>query len=156
MAIVNQQIEYFRQFLNAAWPRVDNLMFNHDWHDDGDFIDEWLQVNWEFFVERELLGPNNYLSGYGFSNSLRVTNPHAKANYQISCKPKNNIILIDGKTKRIISKEINLLFKIFLSQYETTYGLYPPFDYACAKSTGNKELFYISIHDIDFYLEKIN
>lgn len=156
MTIVNQQVEYFRQFLNAAWPHVDNLMFNHDWDEDGNFIDKWLQVNWEFLVERELLGPNNYLDSYGFFKALRITNPHAKANYKIICKPKDNTILIDDKTKRTIPKEINLIFKIFLTQYETTYGLYPPFDYACLRSIGSKELFYVSIHDIDFILEEMN
>ncbi|CUI18081.1 hypothetical protein PNK_p0027 (plasmid) [Candidatus Protochlamydia naegleriophila] len=156
MTIVNQQIEHFRQFLIAAWPSLDNLMENHDWDDDGDFIDKWLQVNWEFLVERELLGPNNYLNSYGFFKALRVTNPDARANYQIICKPKNNLILIDNKTKIPISKEHELIFKIFLSQYETTYGLYPPFDYACLKSIGNKEHFYVSIQDIEFNLEKTN
>jgi len=31
-------------------------METHDWDEDGDFTFDWIQANWEFLVERELLG----------------------------------------------------------------------------------------------------
>lgn len=154
MMIVNKQIEYFRQFLIASWPYVDHLMENHDWDDDGEFIDEWLQVNWEFLVERELLGPNKFLLPFGFGGE-RVTNTQAIANYMIRCKPKNHSFCIDNKTGVNISKDAQLIFRRFSTKIESTYGLYPPFDYAGLTELDNKKIYFVPVKEIDFYLEEI-
>ncbi len=37
-------------------------MENHDWEEDGNFIDDWIQMNWEFLIEREILGKGKYLA----------------------------------------------------------------------------------------------
>ncbi|MDB6081207.1 MAG: hypothetical protein JWO53_479, partial [Chlamydiia bacterium] len=58
---VTDHLTKFRDFLCICWPSIDSLMSDHDWHDDGDFIDDWLGANWELFVERELLGKNGFL-----------------------------------------------------------------------------------------------
>ena len=59
---VTGQIYLFRDFLVSAWPHLDLMMNNHDWDTDEKFIGEWIQVNWEFLVERELLGKNGILT----------------------------------------------------------------------------------------------
>ena len=67
----------------------DQLMSNHDWDDDGSFIREWLQVNWEFLVERELLEKKGFLKPYTYSNH-RITFPNAVATHVIICKANLN------------------------------------------------------------------
>lgn len=158
MTIINQQIENFRQFLISAWPHVDNLMENHDWHDDGDFLDQWVQVNWEFLVERELLGPNQFLSPFEFVflRKRRVTHPNSTPNYAIICKPKENSLLIDDKTKNPIPDNLTLIFQGLGKKIQTSCGLYPPFDYANLIAFETKALFNVFIHDLDFHLEKID
>lgn len=156
--ILNKQIEYFRQFLIAAWPHVDNLMENHDWDDDGEFIDEWLQVNWEFLIEREFLGPNKFLLLFGDAKK-RITNTQSEANCMIVCKPKNNSFFIDNKTNDF-THNVKLRFEGFLNRVETlygpSYGLYPPFDFAVLREFENKKFYYVNIEEIDFYIEEID
>ncbi len=56
---ITQHVEKFRGFLNISWDHVIyNIMEDHDWDEDGDLIDDWMQVNWELLVEREILGPS--------------------------------------------------------------------------------------------------
>ncbi|MFT4553324.1 MAG: hypothetical protein ACI9S8_001962, partial [Chlamydiales bacterium] len=52
---VTEQVNHFRSYLKSGWPCVDSLMDCHDWENDGDLIDDWIQVSWELLVERELL-----------------------------------------------------------------------------------------------------
>ena len=157
MTIVNQQIEQFRQFLIAAWPSLDNLMENHDWDDDGNFLDQWVQVNWEFLVERELLEPNQFLSTFEFVFfGSRLTHPNAKATHAVICKPKEGRFLIDDKTNKPIPDGLKLIFQGLRKKIETAYGLYPPFNFVRLIALENKSIFNVSIHEIDFHLEQID
>ena len=71
-------------------------MSNHDWDDDGGFIDEWLQVNWEFLVERELLEKKGFLKSYP-PRTIALPFPNAVATHVIICKAKPNKQLLDDK-----------------------------------------------------------
>ena len=62
---LTKQIELFRQFLVSGWPNLDALMEHHDRNNDMAFSDDWIQTNWEFLVERELLGNGRYVSADG-------------------------------------------------------------------------------------------
>ena len=58
---LTRQIDIFKDFLNAAWPHLEKAMEEHDW-DDGLFIDDWVQMNWEMLIERELFDLDFQLS----------------------------------------------------------------------------------------------
>ncbi len=70
---VTDQILKFRDFFIICWPQLDKFILEHDWDDDVDFIDDWIQVNWEFLVERELLGKEGYLLPLNLGS--RITQP---------------------------------------------------------------------------------
>ena len=58
---ITEHIIKFRNFLTHSWKDLDDIMEFHDWDDDGNFIDDWIQNCWEFLIERELLGKNNLI-----------------------------------------------------------------------------------------------
>ncbi len=155
MTNVTEQILGFRKFLLDSWADLDQLMNNHDWENDDAFIDEWMQVNWEFLVERQLLKKNGVLSPFAlFYNKKRVTNTLTGNKYLIVCKPKHGNFFTDDKTEKKISSEQNLILRTFLKKVDTSYGLYPPFDYAGVVSEDKKNFFYFFVNDIEFFMKK--
>ena len=60
---ITGQVQKYREFLNISWNYVYcQILHHHDWNRDSDFLDDWMQINWEILVERELLGVNQSLS----------------------------------------------------------------------------------------------
>jgi hypothetical protein len=130
-------------------------MEKHDWDDDGSFICEWLQVNWEFLIERELLEKNGFLKSYTYDN-FRITHPNAIPTHEIICKPKANKQLIDDKTKAIIPAEKTLGFAGFKRKLERGYGFYPPFDFLTAFTQDRKYFYLFFVPDVEFIMRPID
>lgn len=150
---ITNHINSFRGFLNASWPLLDELMKDHNWDDDGSFIGQWLQVNWEFFVERELLEGHGFLTQFSVTYlSDRVTKPEAIANYTVLAKSEKT--LIDAKTQAVVPLEKNLKLYCFSTYKDIAYGLYPPFDFARLVIDAEKKLYTVPVKDLKFYLAR--
>jgi hypothetical protein len=80
---ITSHILNFRNFLNSSWPLLDALMEVHDWDEDGNFTLDWIQANWEFLIERELLGEGRYLLPIERNN--RITFLDGCVKYEIVC-----------------------------------------------------------------------
>lgn len=151
---ITKHIINFRDFLNACWPFLDELMLNHDWDSDGDFIDDWLQMNWELLVERELLEGQGFLTQFSVTHlSDRIIRPEAVANYTVIAKSER--IVTDLKRKIIVPFDKGLRLYSFSTFKNRGYGLYPPFDLAELVLDSKKELFIVPIKDLNFYLKSI-
>ena len=151
MENVSVQMSKFRDFLNHSWADLDLLMSEHDWDEDGNFTNEWVQVNWEFLVERQLLKNNGFLQTY--ANSNRVSNPDALVTNFIVCVPKANEVLYDDKTNIQIPENLKLVFSDFEKKLDVSYGWYPPFDYATVYTEDRKKYFDVPVKSIEFILE---
>ncbi len=147
---ITMQVISFRNFLVTSWPHIDNLMKDHDWHDDTDYIIDWLQVSWEFFLERELLGKDKYLMPWCVED--RVTYEDAKPTYAIVTKILTN--LVDIRTKKHVPKNCWLRLSFFLKVSSEGYlGIYPPFDYVeLLLDSKRTEKFTVPIEGLKFYL----
>lgn len=101
---VTYQVIRFRDFLVTSWASLDILMTHHNWDDDIWFSEDWIQVNWEFFMERELLGKENYLIPLRLLK--RITSTDICVNYKITCEIKDDVVLVDWieKNKTIRGK----------------------------------------------------
>lgn len=154
MINVTSQILKFRDFLVHSWPDLDRLMENHNWDDDVGFMDDWVQVNWEFLVERELLQNKGSLKSYIFGD-FRVTHSDRAATHVIICKPKCSTLLVDDATQTVLPCNIRLGFGGFIKKLNPGYGWYPPFDYLTAFTTNKKQYFRLAVNSIDFFMEKI-
>ena len=153
---ITTHIRKFRDFLNACWPHLDDLMADHDWDDDGRFIDDWMQVNWELLVERELLGKQRFLTPLStFYSRARITSPHQKANYIVYAKSDKQlfdmrqpgVLLPQDKTLRLYS---------FCKRLKNGFGLYPPFDLADVVVDSTKKSYIVPFDDVRFYLDTVS
>lgn len=154
MINVTSQILKFRDFLVHSWPDLDRLMENHDWDEDGAFMLNWLQVNWEFLVKRELLKKNGFLKTYTYSDH-RITNPHAVATHEIICRVKSDSLFVDDRTGLMIPKGTKITFGGFIAKLCPGYGCYPPFDYVTIFTAEKKHMYKLALKDVDFFLSPI-
>ncbi len=150
---VTHQINYFRNFLIAAWPFLDKMMKNHDWDSDVGFTHDWIQANWEFLVERELLGSTKRLFPLGWSK--RVTDQKSTVTHKVICQVEKSLELRDWNKKTLNYQGEELLPGGFCSPYDITYGLYPPFDYVNLYTLDRKKLYIIPFDNCKFYLQPI-
>lgn len=146
----------FRAFMIDSWPALDSIMMKHDWDNDGDFTDDWLQSNWEFLVERELLGLKGRLTPFGIraKSHARSTKNGAPA-YQVTAKLTGPVFNFQHQNISI-SQDSKLYFYAFSTFLDPGYGLYPPFDIANLVCDSSKELSYAPIDHVMFYLEEID
>ena len=150
---ITQHIRTFRNFLNAAWPNLDALMEAHDWDEDGGFTVDWIQVNWELLVERELLGKENFLAPLEWNN--RITFPEKHAKYKVICKIPDGLEIKDWILKSNNYEGEELLISGFCTPRGISYGLYPPFDFVELCSPNKKKIYIIPIDSCRFFLNSI-
>jgi hypothetical protein len=155
MINVTGRILNFRKFLIDVWGDLDTLMEDHDWDEDGCFIDEWLQTNWEFLVERQLLKKKGVLSPFGmiYTDTI-LPGKGLKPTHEIVCVPKINVSLVDERTKKNIADKSRLVFQVFLRNMDGSFGLYPPFDYAVVFSEDRKHRYLVPVKDVEFFLDQ--
>ncbi|MDB6081208.1 MAG: hypothetical protein JWO53_480 [Chlamydiia bacterium] len=90
---VTEHITKFRDFLCICWPSIDSLMADHDWSNDGKFTLNWLEVNWELLVERELLCGKGFLKSFGMSPlASRVIFPNQKPTHAVYAKSNSHLM----------------------------------------------------------------
>lgn len=91
MLNVTEHILKFRHFLLSSWNDLDLLMEDHDWDDDVNFTFDWLQVNWEFLVERQLLKKTGFLNTFGILpfSQQRITDENVECTHLIMCASKD-------------------------------------------------------------------
>ena len=150
---ITKQVNLFVDFLVKSWPSLDDLMYDHDWDEDGYFSSNWMQVNWEFLVERELIKGQGFLTE--IEGSARVTYPQAKATHKVLCKVKDPVILIDWIKKTENHEGEYLILEGFLTPVETSFGLYPPFDYVDIRTIDNKKIYRAPLNQCQFYITSI-
>ena len=134
---ITYQVRHFRDFLVSAWPYLDQMMNNHDWEDDGWFSDDWIQVNWEFLIERELLGISRYLAP--LSRNQRITFPEVSATYKIVCDVNKIVELRDWPKKRLNYEGEELFICGFRTRRSISFRLYPPFDFIEVRTLDRKK-----------------
>jgi hypothetical protein len=140
---VTETILNFRTFLLNSWPSLTDVMMKLDWDEYPYFLDNWLQVNWEFFVEKLLLESkeNNLLVPYGYdiSSKCKHLNKDITATHQIMCKT---------------SKESNMYrFVCFVTSDNGAYSIAPPFDLVDLENTKTNSKLTLPIKELDFFIE---
>ncbi|MBA3238015.1 MAG: hypothetical protein H0T62_06650 [Parachlamydiaceae bacterium] len=151
---ITSHIVMFRNFLNISWPFVDVLMENHDWEEDGNFIDDWIQINWEFLIEREILGKGKYLATLEWNS--RITFPDERAKYEIACEITTQLEMKDWILKSNNYEGEDLLLFGFRSPINASYGLYPPFDFVEVRSFEKVKTYIVPLDCCNFWLKPMS
>lgn len=155
-ADITNHIMLFREFLNISWDHVIyKIMDEHDWDDDGNFIYNWMQINWELLVERELLGKSFNLSQFSSTHlSDNILHPNVKPDFMVVGKSSRD--LIDIRSGKEISKNQTLrLFTFKTHTYESKgFAFGPPFEVAGLIDIETNELYHVLFEELSFWLEK--
>lgn len=152
---VTNYVLKFRNFLVMCWPAFDDILMTHDWDDDMDFFDEWLRVNWELLVERQLQIENGAIQPYEFccnTDIPHVLKPEQPITHFILCQAlSDKSVLKDIKSDKFLSGEEKFIFSCLLSED----GFYPPFDHVSATDFQRRNIYKLKIDSLKFGLFKI-
>lgn len=142
---ISYLIQNFRNFMITSWPCLSNLFYELDWDKFPYFIDDWIQANWEFLVEQQILEDNQFLHPYGglSSSNCRITNKNVEMTHQVFCMQKTQI------------RDKKYLFLSFVTKDDNGYKVEPPFDYVYVKDIENGRLIVLPFEQLDFFIESL-
>ena len=159
---VTPEIKYFIEFLNSNWntftSKIGQIESKDEWQ-KNDLLNDWLQFNWEMFVESFICNDNEYLISYGLGAecnyvSDRVRFPEKKPSHKIVCKSKNSKLVKDYISNELISIDDKEFYK-FVSYTDIHYSDSPPFDYLLIQDNSG-EYYMINNEDVYFLLVGLN
>lgn len=154
--VITKHIITFREFLLTSWNDYHNLVAGHLHEMDSDFLDDWIQANWEFLVERELLQNQGYVNSIGVSYPQpRITYPDAECTYLVLCHSKSIAGEFDINKKIKLTKDSSFIFRCFFSKVDDNLILSPPFDLIGGSFIGSGELFFFELNQIEFILHPV-
>jgi len=155
---VTGHIIKFKDLMVAAWPHIDLLMKEFDWHTERDPMGDWIISSWEIFVEGELLEEQGYLTSLSIHPNVRIMNENTQPTHTIVTKVSEDIF--DARTKRKVPKNHWLRLTMFLGQDKNDtigFGWYPPFNYAdFVIDAKRKDIFVLPVEKLRFYLIEWN
>jgi len=156
---IDEAIRIFSDFLNNSWIDVQQLLVDREYTSNEDSVNDWLQSNWEFLVERKVLKNNNYLEVYGDGadfngGSSRITDALSLANFKIKIAPKNGISVYDVLNEEEVTL-FNSNFDKLIGFKNGFYVLEPSFNFVLLndEKTGIERV--VKLNDIEFTLEAL-
>ena len=153
--IAGQALYGFRDFLEASWGAVEKLRSLSPSAEDQ--VADWLQANWEVFVEAVLFPEgNHYLEVYGDGAecngaSSRVWKPWALPTHRVRCLPRTGTTVVDVLTGKATDPR-NLSFWGFVSWDGEQYDMSPPFHHVLLEDRSDS--YVIKLDEVEFDCEK--
>ncbi len=142
---IDNAIRLFSDFLTASWENVIPLLLDRPYTTNESSINDWLQVNWEFLVERKVLPINKYLEIYGegadfYGESSRITDIHSLPNYSIKV-----VLCYNNQTDVLNNINVysnNFIFEKLVGFENGFYIDNPPFNH-------------VLVHDINIDIDRV-
>lgn len=148
---VDYYISCYRNFILSSWNTIVRFTSPIANLRKEEFIDDWMQANWEILVESSVCTYNTFLEVYGNGadcngDSSRVCYPEKMPTHKIICKShKNNVLdLLSGN--KIAFTEMD--FDRFVSWDNNYYNISPPFDFVLLNN--NNESIVVNVRDVYF------
>lgn len=150
---VTDQVVKFTEFISQGLIYVDDLMEEHDWEEDPDLSVDWIFINWEFFLGRELLG----LGGGKLATLYggRSTRPSFQKGVKFAVFAEPMSGTVDHRSKCIISNKNELKVIGFITCFDSVYGYYSPFNIVSLIEDATENKYDVSIKQLQFYLREI-
>lgn len=149
---LNKTILNFKNFIELSWPVFDEI--EKDDFEKQELIADWLQANWEIFVESTLFEERSkFLEVYGEGadcnpSSSRVWKAEAKATNAIYIKSITGSELIDEINGEEIGEEA--LFSKFIAWSDNKYYEAPPFNAILIEDESGDHV--IDLEKVQFFL----
>lgn len=129
---INKVLEDYISLLCLYWPSIEQLISTDS---TVSFKNDWLQVNWELIVERQLGDSGMYLEVYADGAdcngaSSRVLLPEKTATHSIILNSNNENEVYDILGERYVNdKDDDIIFQKFVTiKKDGWYYEEPPFD----------------------------
>ncbi|WP_440066348.1 hypothetical protein [Tenacibaculum discolor] len=158
---VTKTIDYFIEYLNINWSnfkdKVETIKHKDEWQ-KKDLLADWMQFNWEIFVESFLCKNNEYLESYGEGaecnkSSDRVRFPEKRASHKIICKSRLDVVSKDYLTNNLILPQDKEFYK-FVSFDGKYYSESPPFNYTLVQDNFG-EYFLFKNEEVFFFISPL-
>jgi len=155
---VDKSIRVFIDFLNHSWNAAMPVLRNRDYCSDESSLNDWLQANWEFLVERAILKNGDYLEVYGegadFNGaSSRISDFKALPNFSIEVRQQGDDPITDKlNNEMVFVNDAN--FVEFVSFREGFYHKEPIFDSVLLDDSGIERV--VSINQVVFGLGRVS
>lgn len=146
----NKIILFFRDFLNSSWTTISKY---NTFQKADQFIEDWMQANWEMMVEACLCtAPNEFLEVYGNGadcneDSSRVWMPKALPTHRITCRSKQESVVLDELSNESIDPS-SKIFNRFVSWNGKHYEDKEPFGFVLIEDL--KQEYVVSVKSITF------
>jgi len=155
----DKAIRIFSDFLNSSWTIVNQLLIDRAYTSNENSLNDWLQSNWEFLVERKVLKINDYLEVYGNGadfngTSSRITDPGAVANFKIKVISKNNKPVFDALNEEEVTL-FNTDFNKLIGFKNGFYIMEPEFNFVLLDDKNTNTERVVGLNDIEFELETL-
>jgi hypothetical protein len=148
--VVDELVRRFGRLLASAWPELIAASASSD---AGSFVQDWLQANWEMFVEGAL-PPGTFLEVYGEGAdcngaSSRVYQPDAIPTHAVVCVPRPGVAMRDLLSNEVV-EGAGLPMEELVSLDGSWYAQRPPFD--CVLVEAGERTYVLSMDQIRFAL----
>ena len=137
-------IHEFRSLLISSWNWLDISAKEHNWHSDTDIYDEWIERNWEVFLQRKLLPKGSNIA------PLLAKSDSKGGQYQVNIEVAGDCYVYNKVKYEKEPIHGNFKLEGFLSKYQNTFGCYPPFDFVTFFK--DKKRCYKSVFEVKFVL----
>jgi hypothetical protein len=134
----------FARLLSKSWPDVQEIAHLVG---TGSYVQDWVQANWEMFVEGALPPGKVFLEVYGEgadcnAGSSRVYRPQAIATHAVMCVPRTGEAeVIDVLSNSPFRLRLNgLWLEEFVSMEGTWFTAKPPFDCVLVDDDGQERV----------------
>lgn len=153
---LTKQLELFRCFFISSWFHLTELMRKHDRENDKNFIENWIEINWEFLIERELLGnPRSmFLAPLSISLSDKLIDKESRANCVVVTNITQKVVDSIETRERMPPLNCPLRFLGFCTVTKSGNVFEPPFDQTKLILDSTGEQFIVPFQDLEFYLMK--
>jgi len=156
---IDKAIRIFAIFLDNSFATIGELLKNRNYTSNESSINDWLQVNWEFLVERKVLKFNEYLEVYGEGadyngDSSRISDPEALPNYIVGVKSKSGGVVSDILNEEEVNLK-NVTFDRIVGFDDGFYNFKSDFKYVLINDDDIGIQRVILLDDIEFVLVRL-
>lgn len=156
---ITKHIRKFQKFLVVCDPYVRELMEDHDWDEDPRLFGDWVQVNWELLVEREILEGHYFLTSFseGYVEN-RITSPEETPDYTVA--GRSAAPLLDICSNKMVSLDNKKMqFQLFSLVSRDSLGrlsMTAPYDIAYLIESKSRQMVAVDFASLEFYIEKLS
>ncbi len=152
-------ISGFISFLNKSIPVIDEICSHLDEIEGEEFVNNWLQANWELIVEAQVTVNECYLEVYGdgadlYGGSSRILFKDKLPTHQVLVLNKKGNTMHLDKISNTLINTANTVFHSFVNFENGKFCLKTPLNSVLLE--GENGIVLIDLNEVDFFVSKLD